>query len=309
LCPVSWLYQAVSIKRAQSIQPYVSSLPVLCVGNVVAGGAGKTPTVLALATLLQTMGQTPCILSRGYGGSFAGPLQVDPRHHDASQVGDEPLLLAESAPTWIARHRVAAMPQIDASGASVVLMDDGLQNPSLHKTGSLLVVDGGYGLGNERCLPAGPLREPWAAALARADAVVVIGEDRQHIAKKCVNTPVLLAALVPQLDSLDVAATRWLAFAGIGRPQKFFDTLHGAGAELAGTARFADHHPYREAELQSLAERAERANAALITTQKDHRRLPKVWQTRIQVLPVTLEFDTRSQWWLNAWLTKLCAVR
>ncbi|HEX7968506.1 MAG TPA: tetraacyldisaccharide 4'-kinase, partial [Stellaceae bacterium] len=214
--------------------------------------------------------------------SLAGPVAVDRTRHDAAQVGDEPLLLAEAAPCWVARDRVAAAKAAIASGAKLLLLDDGLQNPRLAKNLSLLVIDGEYGLGNGRVLPAGPLREPLPSGLARADAVVLMGEDRTGVTPLLGVKPVLRARLVPENAG---------AFAGIGRPAKFFATLTGLGAHVAARHPFADHHRYRADELRRLLAEAEAAHALLVTTAKDAARLPGEWRARVAVLSVAAAFD------------------
>jgi tetraacyldisaccharide 4'-kinase len=264
-------------------------VPTLCVGNATAGGAGKTPTALALLARLQARGRSPAALLRGYGGRLRGPVRVDPAQHDAAAVGDEALLLARAAPTWVARDRLAGALAAVADGADALVLDDGFQNPHLAKDLNLLVLDGAAGLGNGRVMPAGPLREPFGRALARARAVVLIGEDRHGLAGRLHGATVLNAELRPRGEA-GFAGRRLLAFAGIGRPGKVFETLERLGAELAATAAFADHHPYTEAELAELQRRAVRLDAELVTTEKDAVRLPPAWRARIAVLPVELAF-------------------
>lgn len=284
LAPAGWAYAAGGWLRERLASPVAVGVPVICIGNAVAGGAGKTPTLLALAKILADLG--PHALSRGYGGREAGPLQVDQAEHSATDVGDEPLLLARHLPSWIARDRVAGAKAAAEAGAGMVLMDDGLQNPALAKTVSLLVVDGVQGFGNGRFLPAGPLREPAGRALARADAVVLVGDGGfQPETKK----PVFQAWIEPAGDAGGLHGRRIVGFAGIGRPQKFFDTLAQAGAELVATFAFADHHVFQEAELQQVADSAG-DDAVMMTTEKDWVRLPDAWKKRVQALPVELRF-------------------
>jgi tetraacyldisaccharide 4'-kinase len=307
LWPLSLAYRFGAWLREATVRPYHPSLPLLCIGNAMVGGAGKTPTVRYLAQKLTERNVSVAILSRGYGGTLHGPVQVDTGHNTSADVGDEPLLLAQDAEVWISRSRVNGVKAIERTAASLVLMDDGLQNHTLAPNTSLLVVDGGYGIGNGFCLPAGPLREPWEHALAKAEAVLIIGEDRHSMAGRCGNRPVLRGWLEPQTAGLDLAGGLWLAFAGIGRPAKFFETLAEAGANVAETASFPDHHPYRLAELQTLAVRAEALGARLITTEKDAVRLPSAWRSRVAVLPVRLRLDAASEAWLDdaldRWLT------
>jgi len=289
LSPLAALYDAAGRLRAALAHPAHAGVPVICVGNLTSGGAGKTPVVLSLAKNLTARGVRVHILSRGYGGMSRGPLLVDPERHDAREVGDEPLLLANAAPCWVARNRPAGARAAVAAGAQAILMDDGLQNPSLAKDCSLLVIDGGYGLGNGRVLPAGPLREDSARGLARADAVVVMGEDQAGITGSLAGKTVLRARLAPA-EPARFAGRSFIAFAGIGFPGKFFRSAEQAGARLLTRHEFADHHRYRESELRALMVRARAAGASLLTTEKDWVRLPREWRVRIESFPVAVEW-------------------
>jgi tetraacyldisaccharide 4'-kinase len=290
LQPLAWAYAAGGALRRAWTLPWRAPVPVVCVGNLVAGGAGKTPVAIALARRLRAQGHAVHLLSRGYGGSLAGPIAVDPAQHDAGQVGDEALLLAAAAPAWIARDRRAGARAAIAAGAKCLLLDDGLQNPTLAKDLSLLVIDGAYGLGNGRVLPAGPLREPLGTGLARCDAVVLMGEDRTGVAPLLAGKTVLRARLAPEnADAVDGRAVA--AFAGIGRPAKFFATLESAGAKLVARHAFPDHHPYRADELRRLLAEAGAAHALLVTTAKDAARLSAEWRAHVQVLEVAAVFD------------------
>jgi len=289
LSPLAALYDAAGRLRAAFVHPARVGFPVICVGNLVAGGAGKTPIVLSLAKQLTARGVKVHILSRGYGGRKRGPLRVDPGRHDAREVGDEPLLLANAAPCWVAANRPAGARAAVAAGAKMILMDDGLQNPSLAKDWSLLVIDGDYGLGNGRVLPAGPLREDAARGITRADAVVVMGEDKTSLAGSLAGKTVLRALLAPT-EPEKFAGRSFVAFAGIGHPEKFFRSAEEAGARLLSRHEFADHHPYRESELQALMVRARAAGASLLTTEKDWVRLPLEWRARIESFPVRVEW-------------------
>jgi tetraacyldisaccharide 4'-kinase len=265
-----------------------AEVPVFCCGNAGVGGAGKTTLALDLLRRLQGRGGRPHALLRGYGGSERGPLLVRPDLHRAPRVGDEALLLAEVAPTWVSADRAAGGRAAVAEGADAIVMDDGLQNPGLVKDCSLLVIDGGYGFGNGRLLPAGPLREPVAAAAARCRAAVLIGaDDHGAIPMLPPQLPVLRADLAPDLAGLDRAG-RYLAFAGIGRPGKFFAGLGAAGITLAGMRAFADHHPYTAADLASLRRDAAAEGAMLLTTPKDMARLAPAERQGIAVAGVTL---------------------
>jgi len=289
--PLAWANAAAGAARRALARPWRAGVPVLCVGNVVAGGAGKTPVALSLARRLAATGARPFLLSRGYGGTMAGPVAVDPARHGVAEVGDEALLLAAAAPTIVARDRVAGARAAIAAGAGFIVMDDGFQNPSLEKDLSLLVVDGAYGFGNGSLIPAGPLRESVASALARADAAVLLGDDETEIAARLAGKRVLRADLAPT-----GAAPRGpvVAFAGIGRPRKFFRTLEAADVPIAVRHEFPDHHPYSEAELRRLADEAQECGASLVTTAKDAVRLAPAWRARVAVLDVEIRWQDES---------------
>lgn len=293
LLPLALGYDLVGWLRWRLARPARVGIPVICVGNLTAGGAGKTPSVLALAALLKERGVAVQAVTRGYGGRETGPLRVDPARHDAAAVGDEPLLLARACPTWVARDRVAGARAAEAEGAQALLLDDGLQNPFLYKDFRLAVVDAVSGFGNGRVIPAGPLRENLSRGLRRADALLVIGEAEEGMLATF-GKPVLRAALVPS-GAEGWYGRRLLAFAGIGRPGKFFETLTAAGVELAGTRVFADHHPYSAAEANALLAEARRLGAALVTTEKDFVRLPPMLAAATQVLPVALRWRDKQQ--------------
>ena len=289
LAPAGQLYGLAGRLRRALLRPETVGVPVICVGNLVAGGAGKTPTVLALARRLLAAGHLPHLLCRGYGGRERGPLCVDPVHHDATTVGDEALLLAETAPTWVARDRLEGARAAVAAGAGLLIQDDGLQNPRLANDLRLVVVDGGFGFGNRRLLPAGPLRERIADGLARASAVIRIGDDQAGIG--ALLPPGLLcleADLAPDDRAPMLAGRKILAFAGIGLPGKFFASLESVGADIVQRRSFADHHPYRRGEVEALLAEAERLDARCITTAKDHVRLPLDLRGQILALPVVL---------------------
>lgn len=296
LSPLGEVYGAVTRRRLAGGSRWRAPVPVVCVGNLTAGGTGKTPVVLALLDRLTARGATPHALSRGYGGRERGPLRVDPARHTAADVGDEPLLLATAAPVWIGRHRIATATAAVSAGAGVLVMDDGLQNPGLAKDLTLVVVDGTVGFGNGRMIPAGPLRERIGDGLARADALVIVGPDRTGAAAHAHNLPVLAAALAPAPAAVSrLRGKPLLAFAGIGRPQKFFDTLSQADLMVAETHSFADHHPYRRHDVTALAARAAAIGAVLVTTAKDLARIPAEYRAGLpvglEVLPVGLVWE------------------
>jgi tetraacyldisaccharide 4'-kinase len=277
LAPLSWAYGAIAALRL-SQRGRRAGMPVVCIGNFTVGGAGKTPTALEVAHMLAAAGERPVFLSRGYGGRLAGPLLVDPTKHRADDVGDEPLLLARAAATIVARARVDGAALAATAGGGVIVMDDGFQNPSLAKDFSVLVVDGQRGIGNGRVIPAGPLRAPLEAQLARAHALVVVGTASGAAdvvaAAQVRNIPVFAAQLRPDPGFLAaLGGGRVLAFAGIGDPQKFFMTLADAGIAVAATRSFADHHRYTKAEARALCDDADRNGLILVTTEKDYVRL------------------------------------
>lgn len=293
LSPLASIYAAttaVRVKRAGWRAP----VPVICCGNATAGGAGKTTLALDLGRRLTARGIALAYLTRGYGGRAAGLLRVEPGRHDARDVGDEALLLAEVAPTFVAADRAAGARMAAASGARALVMDDGLQNPSLAKDFSFLVIDGADGFGNGRVIPAGPLREPVAAAAARCQAAVLIGEDsRGATAMLPPKLPVLRASLQAVIENFTSRSV--FAFAGIGRPQKFFETVEAAGFSLAGRRAFPDHHPYSPAELGALLAEASRLGAVPVTTPKDAVRLPPESRSAVSVVGVRLAWEYRCE--------------
>ena len=274
-----------------------AGLPVLCVGNFTHGGTGKTPAVIWLATMLQEAGERPFCLSRGYGGSLAGPRQVDAHSDGAAQVGDEALLLARVAPTVVARDRVAGAQAARAAGASVIVMDDGLQNAALAKDFTLAVVDGRRGLGNARVFPAGPLRAPLAVQLKRTDALLLVGDGAGagDIGAAAPGLPVFHGRLQPDpRTNVELKARKVLAFAGIGDPDKFFTTATEAGIAVAERKPFPDHHRFTAEEAAELIMQAEHSGLALLTTEKDRARMAgepllEALAARAHVLPVTLQ--------------------
>lgn len=299
LQPLGALYGAVTLKRMR--RPGArAGIPVICVGNFVAGGAGKTPTTLALANRLAALGEAPFALTRGYGGRLSGPLRVETGRHAPVDVGDEPLLLAARLPTIVARERPAGAALARDAGASLVLMDDGLQNPSLHKDLRLAVVDGAVGVGNGLCLPAGPLRAPLAGQFGQVDALVVIGEgaagDQVAAQALVVGKRVLRARLVPPVEiQAELAGLPVLAVSGIGRPEKFAATLRAAGAHLAGERAYGDHHAYSDADVTALIAEAKAKACRIAVTEKDMVKLTPLWpeaeRSLLLCVPVTLVFE------------------
>jgi tetraacyldisaccharide 4'-kinase len=304
LAPAARVYGAVAAARLRQAGVR-AGIPLLCVGNPTLGGSGKTPLTLALARLLTAAGERPWLLSRGYGGQLAGPVTVDPRHHRADDVGDEPLLLAQCAPTIIARDRVAGARAARAAGASVIVMDDGFQNPALAKDLSILVVDARRGVGNGRVFPAGPLRAPLAAQLARTQAMLLIGAGPaagpMATTAAAHGLALFHGRLAPDVAAVAaLAGRRVLAFAGIGDPEKFFATLADAGIEAAIRRGFPDHHPYTGADADALMAEADQASLPLVTTEKDFvrlkgRRALSELARRARALPVTLAIEEEDQ--------------
>jgi len=287
LSPLGALYALGGRLRRRAAAPWRAPVRVICIGNLTVGGAGKTPTAIAVARRLAALGARPALISRGYRGNLAGPVRVDPARHAAADVGDEPLLLADAAPTFVAKDRKAGIEAAVAEGCDVCVLDDGFQNPHVAHDLSFVVIDAGAGFGNGRVLPAGPLREPVADGLARADAVVLIGDGHVSLPP---GLPVLAARLVPDEAGLRLRGKRVFAFAGIGRPEKAFATLAEAGAVLAGTRAFADHHAYDEDDIARIVEEAASLAAEPVTTRKDWVRLPEAARALIGVLDVTLAF-------------------
>lgn len=288
LAPLGALYRTWTQLRRLTVRPAVADAPVVCIGNLTVGGAGKTPTALAVAIALQGQGIAVHFLSRGYGGRLHGPRRVDPAHHTAADVGDEPLLLARTAPTWIGADRAQSAAAAVAAGAGVLVMDDGFQNPGLAKDLSLVVIDGDGGFGNGRVLPAGPLREPIAEGLARADAIVQVGDG--DLPEAAAGLPVLAARFVPSPATLDLKGCAVLAFAGIARPAKFVATLEEIGARVVAARPFPDHHPYRPEDIMRVCEEAAALGATPVTTEKDMVRLAPEARHMVRAVPVTLAF-------------------
>ena len=297
LVPLSWLWQGVHRLRWAMGRPEPVAAPVVCVGNAVAGGAGKTPVALAIGRLLAVRGLRPHFVTRGTGGREPGPLRVEPGVHTADAVGDEARLLAVEAPTWVARDRAAGARAAVDAGAGTVILDDGFQSPNVVKNVSLLVADAVFGFGNGRVVPAGPLREPVASALARATAVVVLETEGAPPAADLgvlsgLPVPVLAARLAATDESRRrLGGAQAVAFAGIGRPAKFFATLAALGCTINAQRAFPDHHRFRESELAALLREADGRGARLVTTAKDHVRLPPEVRARVEVLDVEVRFE------------------
>ena len=301
LAPLAMLYGAVAARRMLEAGTQVA-VPVVCIGDLSLGGSGKTPTALAVGDILRSAGERIVFLTRGYDGRLPGPVRIDPVAHVAADVGDEPLLLVRAAPTVVARDRVAGAHAAIAIGATVIVMDDGFQNPSLAKNLSLIVIDGWRGIGNARVFPAGPLRAPLEAQLAHAHGAVIIGEAASALqdvmeALAARGLPTFHAWLEPDPAAVaELKGTDVLAFAGIGDPDKFFATLIAAGIHVPVTRGFPDHHRFTPAQASALVADADAQRLKLVTTEKDHARLSgdnrlTALRERTRTVPVKLVID------------------
>ncbi len=299
LMPLGALYGAIAASRLMG-HGFDVGIPVLCVGNYHVGGAGKTPATLALVELLREMDEVPIVLSRGYGGRLRGPVNVDPLRHSAADIGDEPLMMARTVPVVVARDRIEGAALARSRNPSVILMDDGFQNPAIAKDASLIVIDGSRGVGNGQVFPAGPLRAPMPPQVARTDALIIVGDgtaaDKVGGEIAAQGRPVLRARLVPDQASLAaLRGKRVLAFAGIGDPDRFFATLRGSGVDVAATRSFPDHHPFSANEIEAVLAEAGRDGLTAVTTEKDFVRLGAMASAKIIVaFAVTMQFDDRA---------------
>jgi tetraacyldisaccharide 4'-kinase len=303
LAPIGWIYNASVAWKAHNATPYRCDVPVLCVGNLTAGGTGKTPIAIAIAHALKTRGRHPFFLSRGYGGKLHGPILVTPGHR-AVDVGDEPLLLAAAAPVVVSRDRGEGARLAAKHGADVIIMDDGHQNFSLAKDLSLVVIDAEQQFGNGFVLPAGPLREFVSQGLARADAVVIVGDGGPTLTGY--DGPILRAHMT-HVDVQALAGRRIIGFAGIGRPEKFFRSLRAFATEIVDTKRFADHHIYTPSDIARLKAKARTADALLVTTEKDYVRMTEAEREGIATLLVRAVIDNDKA--LELLLDRLCSAR
>ncbi len=292
LTPFAWIYAEATHRRIAKAEPLKVRSTVICVGNLTAGGVGKSPIVAALRDHFnQTTNLRVATLSRGYKGKLKGPLKVDPALHTSEDVGDEPVMLAQSGETWIGADRAATGQQMSNDGVDIIIMDDGHQNPSLHKDLSIVVVDASAGFGNGHVIPKGPLREPVQEGLSRADIVVVMGYGTPPDEIKESGLPVFGAVVAA---SETPPEQPYVAFAGIGRPEKFFDTLRAMEVDIRDAVPFPDHHKFSSGDLNYLNRLAADNGATLITTEKDLSRLALAQREGIVTLPIEVIFDRRA---------------
>ena len=296
LSPLSRIYAWASRRRLKKAKPYEARVPVICVGNLVMGGVGKTPMAVSVAEYFKMNGMKPFFLTRGYGGGLSNIL-ADPDKHTAVQTGDEALLLSQVAPTIVDADRVRGAKKAEMLGADVIVMDDGFQNHQLSKTLSLAVFDGRTGFGNGKVFPAGPLREPLEDGLKRANAFVVVGEDiagvKEWIEAKYATLPFVGMHIEQNAEKIaGLSGKRIFAFAGIGYPEKFFDMLKKNGCDVVGTRSFSDHYPYTERDMEDILVRAERLEAVLVTTAKDGVRIPQAFRQKVQIVEAYMVWDT-----------------
>lgn len=289
LTPAAWLYAEVTRRKIRSAVPVDIAPLVICVGNLTAGGVGKSPVVAALREHIREQHQVRvATLSRGYKGRLKAPTKVDPQVHSARDVGDEPYMLSFSGESWIGADRADAGQAMAADGVDVIIMDDGHQNPGLKKDFTIVVVDSAAGFGNGFVIPKGPLRETIAEGLSRADTIITMGDGHAPTDVYATNLPVFRGSIKP---AIELPAGRYVAFAGIGRPEKFFDTLEALGASMRDSVPFPDHHVFTDGDLRYLRRLAQDHDAQLITTEKDYVRLPEPARDGIAYLPIRVEFD------------------
>ncbi len=297
LYPASKLYTFFSKLRYNSIKPVAIKTPLICVGNATVGGAGKTPTAIAIGKILQDLKLKPGFLTRGYGGETKGPFRVNALYHTAKQMGDEALILAKYGPTYVAKNKVKGGQKMDGMHLDALIMDDGYQNPGLEKDISFLVIDGQIGFGNDHVFPAGPLREPVEDAVQRASAVVVIGSASESVSKilNTLSVPVFYSTVKSFFPKDIDKETKFVAFSGIAFPSKFFNSLQDNGYNLTKKISFADHHLYTEKDISDLREKARSLGAKLITTEKDYVRLTKMQKKYVSYVPIELYWENEKK--------------
>ncbi len=293
LLPLGWIYSGLTAARLKFKKSGKVNIPVICLGNITAGGSGKTPTAVTLAKLLQKKGYHPYFVSRGYGGKLSDIILTKDSTYTAAEVGDEPLILSRTAPVSINPDRYQAALKAQEQGADIIIMDDGFQNPSLKKDISILIIDGGFGFGNLRPLPAGPLRENLQSGLKRANAALIIGADKTNCAQEMKNLP-LFYGKIKEIEP-PTKPTNVIAFAGIGRPAKFYQSLENCGINIISRHDFPDHHFYTEKELRSLLNEAQEKKAELYTTAKDIVKIPLPLRPKFKVLEIEIEIEKEQE--------------
>jgi len=295
LYPLGYFYNLLTLLRQKSAKPQSYSCLTICIGNLNVGGTGKTPATIALAQHFLKKGLQVHVVSRGYKGKFDGTFLVDPQKHKSDEVGDEPLLMSEFASVWVSNKRKNGIAAAENAGAQIVLLDDGFQDPSFHKDFSLIVVDGEKGFGNKKCMPAGPLRENIVQGFKRADALVIVGQRIYKFDTFPTHLKIIHSKLKPIETGMNWKEGKYLAFAGIADPSKFFKTLRSLGANLIDCVALSDHQKLDGQVLKRLERKANSANSQLVTTEKDAVRLPNTFRKKVLSLPVRIEFDDKNE--------------
>lgn len=295
LYPLGYFYNLLTLLRGKLAKPQSYSCLTICIGNLNVGGTGKTPTTIALAQHFLKKGLQVHVVSRGYKGKFQGTFLVDPQKHKSDEVGDEPLLMSEFTSVWVSNKRKNGIAAAENAGAQIVLLDDGFQDPSFHKDFSLIVVDGEKGFGNKKCMPAGPLRENIAQGFKRADALVIVGQRIYKFDTFPTHLKIIHSTLKPIETGMNWKEGKYLAFAGIADPSKFFKTLRSLGANLIDCVALSDHQNLDGQVLKRLERKANSAHAQLVTTEKDAVRLSNTYRKKVLSLPVRIEFDDKNE--------------
>jgi|TARA_B100001063_G_C16726128_1_gene536504 tetraacyldisaccharide 4'-kinase len=295
LYPLGYFYNLLTLLRGKLAKPQSYSCLTICIGNLNVGGTGKTPTTIALAQHFLKKGLQVHVVSRGYKGKFQGTFLVDPQKHKSDEVGDEPLLMSEFTSVWVSNKRKNGIAAAENAGAQIVLLDDGFQDPSFHKDFSLIVVDGEKGFGNKKCMPAGPLRENIVQGFKRADALVIVGQRIYKFDTFPTHLKIIHSTLKPIETGMNWKEGKYLAFAGIADPSKFFKTLRSLGANLIDCVALSDHQKLDGQVLKRLERKANSAHAQLVTTEKDAVRLSNTYRKKVLSLPVRIEFDDKNE--------------
>ena len=288
LLPLGWAYTSATKLNIWLHTPKEVNKTVICIGNITAGGTGKTPVSAGITQILQQLGKKPYIISRGYGGKLHGVI-VNPHKHHAEDVGDEPLLLSKYAPVVVNPNRYEGAKLAIANGADIIVMDDGFQNQSLKKDLSFLVFDGEFGCGNGLGIPSGPLRESLSSGIKRAQAAIIIGEDKHNLAQKLPPLPLFKGKIMPLMPKIENKNV--IAFAGIGRPKKFYNSLRQCGFNIKESINFPDHHYYTQSELNTLIKKAEKNQCVLFTTSKDMVKIPEIIHNKFNTLDIYIQWE------------------